>query len=229
MTALRAQAIGRIAQHLLARRPGHPLRVGVDGICGAGKSTFARELLAVISSSGRPVVLVDSDGFHHVRERRYRQGRDSARGYYEDAYDFESLVDRVLLPLGPGGNCEYAVRVHDLTSDSVLDHRAVAPQNAVVLFAATFIQREAMRGYWDEVIYLHADEEAAMDRGVARDTAAMGGVEPTRVAYEMRYMAACRLYLAEQDPRRRASIVIDNTDPDAPAVERIAARSPSRG
>ena len=36
-------------------------------------------------TSGRPVVRLDSDGFHHIREHRYRQGRDSARGYYEVA------------------------------------------------------------------------------------------------------------------------------------------------
>ena len=207
-----------IARRLLARQSGHPLRVGVDGICGAGKSTFARELRAVLSEEGRPVVLVDSDGFHHARKRRHRQGRDSARGYYEDAYDFDSLIDKVLRPLGPGGSGQYAVRVHDLTSDSVVEDWAVAPPDAVVLFDATFIQRGRLRELWDEVIYLDADEEAAMARGVTRDAPALGGHDLARAAYDHRYMGACRIYLTEQDPRARASIVVDHTDPDAPFV-----------
>jgi uridine kinase len=153
VTRQRARVLNLIARRLLARQSGHPLRVGVDGICGAGKSTFARELRAVLSEEGRPVVLVDSDGFHHARERRHRQGRDSARGYYEDAYDFDSLIDKVLRPLGPGGSGQYAVRVHDLTSDSVVEDWAVAPPDAVVLFDATFIQRGRVRELWDEVIY----------------------------------------------------------------------------
>lgn len=183
---------------------------------------FARGLAAAVAEPGRPVVLIDSDGFHHVRERRYRQGRDSARGYYDDGYDFDSLAERVLRPLGPGGNGIYAVTVHDLASDAVVDdHTATAPTDAVVIFDATFIQRDDLRSLWDEVIYLDVDEGAAMARGVARDRAAMGGPEAAREAYDSRYMAACRIYLGEQDPRARASIVVDNTDTNDPIVERL--------
>ena len=211
-----------VASHLIGINVGHPLRVGVDGVCGAGKSTFARALASRIVERGRSVVFIDSDGFHHVRERRYRQGRDTARGYYEDAYDFDSLADKVLRPLGSGGDREYAVKVHDLATDAVIDDQtALASEDAIVIFDATFIQRDELRELWDEVIYLHADEEAAFGRGIARDSDALGGVEAARAAYDSRYMAACRIYIEEQDPRARASIVIDNTNPLDPVVERL--------
>jgi uridine kinase len=199
----------------------HPVRVGIDGVCGAGKSTLARELRDVLEQRGRAVVLVDSDGFHHVRERRYRQGRDSARGYYEDSYDFDALVDRVLRPLGPGGDRRYAVRVHDLRTDETFgDATAVAEPAAIVLFDATFLQRDGLREQWDVVIFVHADEQVAIARGVARDAEALGGPDNARAAYDDRYMAACRIYLDEQDPRARASIVLDNSDPGRPFLER---------
>jgi uridine kinase len=218
----RAHVLGRITEVTSSRQLSHPVRVGIDGICGAGKSTFARALAAELHAYGRPVVLVDSDGFHHVRARRYRQGRDSARGYYEDAYDFESLAAKVLRPLGPGGSRHYAVKVHDLATDAVVtDSTAVAPADAVVLFDATFIQRDELDGLWDEVVYLHADEAAAIRRGAARDASALGGMTAAREAYEARYMAACRIYLEERRPRERASIVVDNTDPTRPVIERV--------
>ncbi|GAA0265855.1 uridine kinase [Cryptosporangium japonicum] len=219
---MRRAVLTSIAAYLATRRPGHPLRVGIDGICGVGKSTFARELYSALAETARPVVLVDSDGFHHVRERRYRQGRDSARGYYEDAYDFDALVANVLVPLGPGGSREYARRVHDMASDEVVvGDTATCPADAVVLFDATFLQRNGLREYWDEVVYLHADVETATRRGVARDAGRLGGPENARAAFERRYAAACRIYLDEQRPRERASIVVGHDDPMVPLLERM--------
>ncbi len=224
MTPERSVVLGSVAERLAANRPGHPLRVGIDGICGSGKTTFSRDLAELVAATGRTVVLVDSDGFHHVRARRYRQGRESAQGYYDDAYDFGSLTERVLLPLGPGGTRDYAIRVHDLASDATIDgETAQAPPDAVVLFAATFIQRDRLRDLWDEVIYLDVHEEVATARGVARDRDLLGGPAAARAAYEARYMAACKLYVNEQDPSGRASILIDNTDPDAPLIRRLSA------
>ena len=195
MTPARSAVLTSVAARRAARGPGGRLRVGVDGVCGSGKTTFAGDLAGFVAAAGRPVVLIDSDGLHHVRARRYRQGRESARGYYDDAYDFGSLAERVLLPLGPA--------------------------DAIALFAATFIQRGQLRDLWDEVIYLDVGEEVATVRGVARDTGALGGPAAARAAYEARYMAACRLYVAEQDPAGRASILIDNTDPGAPVIRRL--------
>ena len=207
-----------VAGRLCARDPGHPLRVGVDGVCGVGKSTFADRLAEGIETLGRPVIRLDSDGFHHVRAIRYRQGSESARGYYEDAYDFDSLRDLALLPLGANGPHRYASRVHDLATDKAVREWAVAPVDAVVVFDATFLQRDDLRDHWDEVIYLDATMERAQERGTARDAPALGGLERAVAVYEARYMAACRIYLAEQSPRERASIVIDNDDPTHPRL-----------
>jgi uridine kinase len=88
------------------------------------------------------------------------------------------------------------------------------------LFAATFIQRGRLRDLWDEVIYLDVPQEAAIARGVARDAGALGGPAAARAACEARYMAACRLYVSQQDPSGRASILIDNADPGAPVIQR---------
>jgi uridine kinase len=96
----------------------------------------------------------------------------------------------------------------------------MAPVDAVVLFDATFLQRDNLRDDWDEVIYLDATMERAQARATSRDAAALGGLEDAVVAYETRYMAACRIYVAEQNPRERASIVIDHDDPRHPRLVR---------
>jgi uridine kinase len=216
----RNDLLRRLAANLATRDPGHPLRVGIDGPSGVGKTTFAKDLAGATRTLGRPVVRIDSDGFHHVRAIRYRQGRDSARGYYEDAYDFGSLRDLVLVPLGPGGSRRFATKVHDLATDAVVREEAEAPEDAVVLFDATFLQHGALRDHWDEVIYLDAPEATAQARGVKRDASALGGADAARLAYESRYTAAFRMYLAEERPAERAGIVIDHADPRSPEVRR---------
>ena len=131
-------------------------------------------------------------------------------------------MERVL-PLGPGGDRVHATAVHDLASDATIpDATATAPPDAVVLFAATFVLRDTVRPHWDVSIFLDADPDAATERGVARDAAALGGDGAAREAYASRYAAACRLYLEEQDPRSAASIVVEHTDPGRPRLLRIA-------
>ena len=214
----RAELLRKLAEALAEQDVGHPLRVGVDGVCGSGKTTFAGALVEQLAATGRQVIRLESEGFHHVRATRYRQGKESPRGYYEDAFDFESLRLLALEPLGPGGSLRYAWHVHDLETDEVLPKRADAAQDAIVVFDATFIQRDRLRESWDEVIFLDVPRNRAVDRGVARDTERMGGEQAARDAYEARYMAACDIYLAEQAPRTKASIVVDNEDPLLPRL-----------
>lgn len=184
--------------------------MGIDGRCGSGKSTLARELVARLQADGVPATHLDSDGFHHVRAVRYRQGRESARGYYEDAYDLDALADRVLRPLGPGGSGVYATRVHDLTTDAVIaGETATAAPGEVVVFDCTFLQRGGLRELWDVVVWREIDRELALARGVARDADALGGAEAARAAYETRYLAACDLYVAEERPAERADVVLE--------------------
>jgi uridine kinase len=51
------------------------VRVGVDGVDGAGKTTFAAELAAALRDLGRPGDEFSVDGWHRVRAERYARGR----------------------------------------------------------------------------------------------------------------------------------------------------------
>jgi uridine kinase len=159
------------------------------------------------------------DGFHRPRARRYKQGRHSALGYYEDAYDFASLAHHVLVPLGPGGDFRNRRAVIDLASDTPVDEPAVQlQQSAVLIVDGTFLQKPEIADLWDTTIFVHTSLDVARRRGVTRDAEALGGTEKADTAFTVRYHAASQMYLDEARPAKHASLVFDNDDLDHPSV-----------
>lgn len=217
MITSREHVLGRIADHLAAQ--GRPLRVAVDGITASGKTTLARELTAAIALRGRSAAHLSMDGFHNPRAIRHRQGRDSADGYYTDAYDFASFSRLVLEPLGPGGDRKYRQRIIDLLSDTSIDEPPVnAPEDLVLVVDGSFLQRDLV---WDEVVFVDTPFDVARDRGTRRDAELLGGLEQAERAFDQRYHAASRRYLAEVGPAARASVVLGNADVANPVLRRI--------
>jgi len=214
-------AIRECVDRIEARTGERPLRVAVDGITAAGKTTFADQLSVALAAVGVQVIRVSMDGFHNPRSVRYRQGRDSADGYYEDAYDFDS-VRRVLLdPLGPQGDRLYRTAVIDLAADTSIDEPPTkADDRSVLIVDGSFLQKPALREAWDFVIFLHTSFEAAAERGAQRDANALGGLDAARDAFRFRYHAAQHRYLAECDPESSAGVVVDMEDPASPTIIR---------
>ena len=70
----REQVLHQLAGILVSRIHPHPLRVAIDGIDAAGKTTLADELVPLIEAQGRPVIRTSIDGFHRLRSLRYRLG-----------------------------------------------------------------------------------------------------------------------------------------------------------
>ncbi len=217
----RARVVSRIAAHLIDQRDGRPLRVAIDGVTGAGKTTFAGELRAAIEARGVAAVKLSTDDFHHRSEHRHRDP-DPARGYYRDAYDFAALRRLVLDPLGPAGSGSYVPRRHDLDSDEFVEEQAeVAARDAIVVVEGTFLQARELTGAWDQVVYVDTSFATAVERAIPRDVVLFGDAEAVRAAYRNRYHAACRLYLEELQPAFTASIVFDNNDIDRPVLTRL--------
>jgi uridine kinase len=67
MSGARASVLRRLAAHLRTADFRHPLRVGIDGICGSGKITFCSELVEAVGATGRSVVHLDLERPRIVR------------------------------------------------------------------------------------------------------------------------------------------------------------------
>ncbi|BDS11147.1 nucleoside/nucleotide kinase family protein [Aureispira anguillae] len=73
------------------------VRIAINGVEGVGKTTFAIALCQFLQSNELNAFHISIDGFHFNKAHRYQQGRNSAKGYYEDSYNEVAFVNEVLL------------------------------------------------------------------------------------------------------------------------------------
>ncbi len=188
------------------------LRVGIDGLTAAGKTSFGHELAASIRELGRPTLRACLDDFKnpwsHAREHGY--DRLSGEGYYRNAYDFAAIRNLLLGPAGRNGSGQVVLCAHDpLTGE---DHRTLkvnAPEDAVLIVDSVFAFRPEYNDMWEFRIWLEVTPDQSLARGIARDADMEGHAQAT-LLHRDRYHAAATIYLAEVDPQPLADIVIDN-------------------
>ena len=216
----RTAALSQLVDAMLQLARPHPLRVAIDGIDAAGKTTLADELAQQIAARGRPVIRASIDGFHRPRAERYRQGADSPTGYYEDAFDYAALRDRLLLPLGPGGTRRFRRAVFDFRTDTpITAQEETAPDNAMLLMDGVFLLRPELVALWDYRIFVDARFGVALQRALQRDLALFGSAEAVQTRYQRRYMPAQQLYLRSAHPQQHADAVLQNDDPAFPLLK----------
>jgi uridine kinase len=193
-----------------------PLRVAIDGRGASGKTVLANELAStiIVRKPGMEILRPSVDGFHHNRERRYRQGEYSATGYYEDAYDYQTLIDHLLAPLS---GTVFPVLCRQVSHDVRTDMADIAAltsisANSILLFDGVFLFRRKLNSYWDFRILLDVDAETSISRALTRDGGVSGPADVVRKKYELRYEAAWQIYVREEHPELQVDLIVDNRD-----------------
>jgi uridine kinase len=212
-SAVRTNLVNDVARQVTLLRPGR-LRVAIDGLTAAGKTSFGHELAAAVRNLGRPTLRASLDDFKNSWREARELGYDrlSGEGYYRNAYDFRSARELLLGPVGPGGSGEVVLCGRDpLTGQDHRDKAVSAPAGAVLIVDSVFAFRPEYNDLWDYRIWLDVDAELALSRGISRD-AAMEGVEEAARVHRDRYHAAEMIYQAEVRPLSLADLVIDNRD-----------------
>ncbi len=157
MTPTRRAVLERVARAVLELPSARIVRVGIDGVDGAGKTMFADELALVLAPSPRPLIRAGVDAFHQ-RSVRYRLGRHSPEGFYRDSYDYATLARVLLDPLSPGGSGRFRRAIFDVEADGFVDapEEQAAPAS-ILLFDGIFLHRPELRRYWDFSVFLHVE------------------------------------------------------------------------
>ena len=215
----RKKLIEHLANLIVGLERPHPLRVAIDGIGAAGKTTLACELTVELRRLGQTVVQATVDGFHNPRAIRYRRGLNSSEGCFHDSFDYRAVTDCLLVPLGPNGNRRYRTAIFDYRTDQIVDMPfKEAPDNAILVFDGIFLQRPELARYWDISIYLDVSNDIALKRAESRYLANNGqnnvsnGIDDLHQRYQLRYFPAQQEYRDSCHPIDSADILINNND-----------------
>ena len=215
----RSQLLEELAQRIDRIKRPHPVRVAIDGVDAAGKTTLADDIVPPLQARERSVIRASIDGFHTPARLRYQRGSISPVGYYQDSFNYHALIESLLVPLGPDGSLQYRPAVFDYRTDSAVHGPLrVAEVNAVLLFDGVFLLRSELREYWEFSIFIDANFEVTLARAQQRDYTFLGNVAEVTKRYEQRYIPGQKLYLEECRPKERAAITIDNNDPANPLL-----------
>lgn len=173
--------------------------VGIDGLAGSGKTSFADELGTLISECGLEVVRLTLDAY-----------LTAAAMPTEAALD--SVVEDVLRPLARDGSGRY--RTTPLGAAAA--RWACAAEAAVVIVDGRFLHHPTLLAagtprIWDYSVWLEVPIEQAYARlhqlrDSDPDPRAPSNLASTTV--QLQYIAAC-------DPAGHADLVVDNSRPHA--------------
>ena len=195
------------------------LRVAIDGLTAAGKTSFGHEIARGIADLGRQALRASLDDFKRAWRDAHLYDRTSGEGYYRNAFDYDAARRLLLEPVGPQG--PGIVALCSIDPITQIDHAAVVvpmSSDGVLIVDGVFAFRPELNELWDLRIWLDVDPELSVRRGTQRDTELEGDADAAEALHRSRYLPAEMIYLDEVDPRRAADIVIDNRDFGLPRV-----------
>ncbi len=174
---------------------GSPVRVGIDGPGGSGKSRLAAELVRCWPTD---VALVHGDDFG-------RPTTDPARSEQQigGLFDLSRLKREVPEPHKRGAPIRY--QRYDWSTDR-LGEWVTAPHDSTLIVEGVYCTLPSIRDRYDVLIWVEADRPTRLARGLARDG------EAARTRWEDIWMPVEDRYRAEHRPEATAHLVLDSTD-----------------
>jgi pantothenate kinase len=147
--------------------------IGIVGAPGAGKSTFAAQLVAgLVDALGPIVVLVPMDGFHLANSELDRLGRRQRKGAPDtfDAGGYAALLRRLR---EPGPETVYAPEYRRDLGEPVAGAIAVGPEIRLVVTEGNYLLLDdgpwaQVRALLTESWFLETDDAVRLERLVAR-------------------------------------------------------------
>jgi uridine kinase len=215
VTAYLVDAIQRLPTH-------RPLRIGIDGRSGAGKTTLADNLADRLEALGRVCHRASLDDFHRPgHAQREKAGGFTPDEYLREGYDYAKIRELLLDPFGPEGSRRCRLDYWNSHDDRPFpeDWQDV-PHDAILLVDGPFLHTSELREQWDFAVWLEVDWQSLLRRAARRDGTWGGPAALVRAAYQAGWMPRHLHYEESVHPHDRVDVVIDNCDVARPFIVR---------
>ena len=182
--------------------------VGIDGIGGSGKSTFAAALQRIDPT----IVIVHTDDFYRGLNPATPPEDPTEVGVQ---IDWRRLVEQLLVPLNRDDPGRY--QRFDWDTQSLAEWHDV-PANVLVLIEGVYAIRDDLTPYLDASIWVETPAEISTERGIARDG------EASRDWWLDHWLADERRYAAGEGMPGMVTFVVDGTNGQEAYAQGLYAR-----
>lgn len=204
--------IAKIVEKLRST-PDQNLVVGISGIDGSGKSTLANLIAEELSRRSVPTAQVNLDDLLRPKSIRHKS-EDQVKGYFEDNFDYNSLVTYVLEPARKMKCFKTQYPSLDLDTDQVTSRCLEFNGPGVLIVEGVFLFRKELRDKFHFKIWIEISFEAAMTRILNRSRdRRYGDVDAIRSRYEIRFFPTQRFHLERDHPSDAADHIFMSSDP----------------
>jgi uridine kinase len=212
----KSKILEEICAQILAIQKTTPILIGIDGVDGAGKTTFAKSLTEMLKQKNAQVLSASVDNFHNPREVRYKRGENSPEGFFYDSYNYDLLKEYLLNPFTKNEG-KYRLTAFDhITNSQTNSIPEKVHNNNILIVEGIFLFRPEIINYWDFKILLTADFNTTLKRDIQR-TKSKSKTEVTN-KFNTRYRPGQEIYSSLVNLKEKANLIIDNTDYNKPKI-----------
>ncbi len=190
-------------QYCSSDRGARPFIVAIDGLGGAGKTTFVKELVSMLENACTIHVL-HIDDYIVESEKRYNTGYEEWYEYYYLQWDIAYI--KYCFSKIHKDYQELTLPFYNRETNTIINMQSVFPPNSILLIEGVFLQRHEWEQFYDYTVFLECSLEIRKERVLKRDSY-IGDELAILKKYKQRYWMAEQYYLEKESPLQKANII----------------------